>query len=140
MCSSGTFNGVPYTAVALTFLLTLTGDDPILYLVLVSGCVSVGKIGESDIYRITGTTFISLRNLAFDEERVVELRKLLNAGTFYFSWSAAGGKFDLSLCAQKCLNDQMTDNRFFWYEAGTTLKKFFNTLTAALFITRARRP
>lgn len=114
-----------YNRVALTFLLTLTGDDPILYLVLVSGCVSVGKIGDSDIYRITGTTFISLRNLAFDEERIVELRKLLNAGTFYFSWSAAGAKFDLSLCAQKCLNDQMTDNRFFWYEDTAACERCF---------------
>lgn len=97
--------------------IAFSGDDPLLFLVLVSGCVSVGKIGESDIYRITGTSFISLRNLAVDEERFVELRKLLNAGTFYFSWSASGSKFDLSLCAQKCLKDQSTDSRFFWYGA-----------------------
>ena len=94
------------------------GEDTILYLVLVIGCLSVGKIGESDIYRITSTSFISLRNAPQDEERIIELRKFLNAGTFYFSWSATGlgNQFDLSLCAQRSMNDQRTDNRFFWLE------------------------
>lgn len=31
------------------------------YLVLVTSCVSVGKIQESDIFRITGTSFIPLQ-------------------------------------------------------------------------------
>ncbi|KAJ8048138.1 Synaptojanin-1 [Holothuria leucospilota] len=90
------------------------GGENILYLVLVTGCVSVGKINDNEVFRITATTFLSLRNLAADEERIQELRKLINSGTFYFSWSSAGNKFDLSLCAQRQKQEHVTDNRFFW--------------------------
>jgi phosphatidylinositol-bisphosphatase len=85
-----------------------------LYLVLVTGCVSVGKILESEIFRITQTTFISLRNQSQDEERISEVRKLLNSGTFYFSWRPNGECFDLTLCAQRRRKTTETDNRFFW--------------------------
>ena len=91
-----------------------TGEDTILYLVLVTGCISVGKIAECEIFKITSTSFFTLRYIASDEEKIVEVRKLLNSGTFYFSWSASGANFDLSLCAQRCLQAQDTDNRFFW--------------------------
>ena len=43
-----------------------------LYLVLVTGCVSVGKIGDSEVFRITQTSFISLRNQSQDEERIAK--------------------------------------------------------------------
>lgn len=44
--------------------LSFVGEAPALqYLVLVSNCVSVGKITDSEIYRITGTTVISLQGL-----------------------------------------------------------------------------
>ena len=87
-----------------------------LYLVMVSACISVGKIGESEIFRITAVTMVSLRNAPQDEERVTEIRKLLSSGTFYFSWSASPGVgFDLSLCEQRCLQASDTDNRFFWW-------------------------
>ena len=82
---------------------------------MVTGCISVGKIEDCDIFRITTTTFHSLRNQPQDEERIAEVKKLLNSGTFYFSWSASGSpKFDLSLCAQRKMQDLETDNRFFW--------------------------
>jgi len=87
----------------------------VLYLVLVTGCVSVGKIGDSEVFRITQTSFISLRNQAQDEERIAEVRKLLNSGTFYFSWSASGEALDITLCAQRRKKNAATDNRFFWY-------------------------
>ncbi|XP_071486371.1 synaptojanin-1-like [Diadema antillarum] len=91
------------------------GDECILYLVLVTGCSSVGKVQESEIFRITSTLFVSLRNNSSDEDRISEVRKLLNSGTFYFSWSPANTtRFDLSLCAQRQKQDHMTDNRFFW--------------------------
>lgn len=38
------------------------------YLVLVTSCVSVGKIQDSDIFKITGTSFISLSGK--DDDRV----------------------------------------------------------------------
>lgn len=85
-----------------------------LYLVIVTGCISVGKIGDSEIFRITQTNFISLRNQVQDEERISEVRKLLNSGTFYFSWSSVGEALDITLCAQRQKKTVDTDNRFFW--------------------------
>lgn len=94
----------------------LLGRDStcILYLIMVTGCVSVGKINDSEIFRITATSFLSLRHDASDEERIQELKKLLSSGTFYFSWSSTGATFDLSLCAQRQEQKHVTDNRFFW--------------------------
>ncbi|CAM1293610.1 SYNJ1 (predicted) [Pycnogonum litorale] len=91
------------------------GETSVLYLVLVNGCVSVGKVANSEIFRITSTVFLSLRNQLQDEERIVEVRKLLNSGTFYFSWSSTDENLlDLTLCAQKRTKVHETDNRFFW--------------------------
>ena len=78
----------------------------------------MGKIGETDIYRISGVSFISLQNSPQDEEKMIEVKKFLIAGTFYFSWSGAGESssthFDLSVCAQKHLDKANVDDRFFW--------------------------
>ncbi|XP_063401650.1 synaptojanin-1-like isoform X1 [Mytilus trossulus] len=90
------------------------GQECVSYLVLVTGCLSVGKIGESDIFKITTTQFVSLRNNPGDEERIQEIKKLMNSGTFYFSWSNSGIPWDLTLCAQRKLQEHETDNRFFW--------------------------
>ncbi|XP_038053185.1 synaptojanin-1-like [Patiria miniata] len=92
------------------------GEQTVLYLVIVTGCVSVGKVGSSEIFRITATSFISLRRDPGDEERITEVRKLLSSGTFYFVWSSSSqqAQFDLSLCAQRQKQDHSTDNRFFW--------------------------
>ncbi len=83
---------------------------------MVTGCTSVGKIRDSEVFKITATHFISLRNEPTDEEQIQEVRKLLNSGTFYFTWSPLGyeAQFDLSLCAQRKIQDHTTDNRFFW--------------------------
>ena len=102
------------------------GNEHILYLVLVTGCLSVGKVAESEIFKITGTSFVSLRNVAQDEDRIVEIRKLLSSGTFYFAWSAYGSTFDLSLCAQRCLQANDTDNRFFWYVITDDVRKLWH--------------
>lgn len=84
-------------------------------MVCVSGCVSVGKIQNSEIFCITDITFISLRNNPSDLERMQDVRKILTSGTFFFSWTTNGQpKFDLTLCAQKSERTSNTDNRFFW--------------------------
>lgn len=52
-----------------------------------------------------------------------KVRKLLNSGTFYFSWqnpssgasSVSSINMDLTLCAQRRNRTNTTDNRFFWY-------------------------
>lgn len=90
------------------------GETTVLYLVMVTGCISVGKIGDSEVFRITQTNFVSLRNQIQDEERISEVRKLLNSGTFYFSWSSSGDVMDITLCAQRRTKTCETDNRFFW--------------------------
>ncbi|KRF79769.1 synaptojanin-1 [Drosophila virilis] len=103
------------------------GESTVLFLVLVTGCVSMGKIGDVEIFRITQTTFVSLQNAVLNEDKISEVRKLLNSGTFYFAHSnpsAAGGgagggaahssKFDITLCAQRRHQTAETDNRFFW--------------------------
>lgn len=90
------------------------GESTLLYLAMVTGCISVGKIKDSEIFRITQTNFISLRNQPQDEERISEVRKLLNSGTFYFSWSSTVEALDITLCAQRRSKTNITDNRFFW--------------------------
>ncbi|XP_013782623.1 synaptojanin-1-like [Limulus polyphemus] len=91
------------------------GETTVLYLVLVMGCLSIGKLGHSEIFCITETAFISLRNNPQDLERIQEVRKVLNSGTFYFSWSSTvNDPIDLTLCAQRSMWTQETDNRFFW--------------------------
>ncbi|KQS62318.1 synaptojanin-1 [Drosophila erecta] len=98
------------------------GESTVLFLVLVTGCVSMGKIGDIEIFRITQTTFVSLQNAAPNEDKISEVRKLLNSGTFYFAhtnasasaYGASSYRFDITLCAQRRQQTQETDNRFFW--------------------------
>lgn len=91
------------------------GENTLLYLVLVTGCFSVGKIGESEIFRITQSHFVPLQYTQGNEDRISEVRKFLNSGTFYFSWSASQQEcLDITLSAQKRTISTITDNRFFW--------------------------
>ncbi|XP_040194818.1 synaptojanin-1 isoform X7 [Rana temporaria] len=93
------------------------GETMSYYLVVVTGCMSVGKIQDSEVFRVTSTEFISLRIDPADEDRMSEVRKVLNSGSFYFAWSATGVSLDLSLNAHRSTQDQRTDNRFFWNQA-----------------------
>lgn len=90
------------------------GENTLLYLVLVTGCFSVGKIGESEVFRITQSSFVPLFYNQGSEDRVSEVRKVLNSGTFYFSWSAGQESLDITLSAQRRCKSTTTDNRFFW--------------------------
>uniref|UniRef100_A0A4W3IWU6 Synaptojanin-1 n=1 Tax=Callorhinchus milii TaxID=7868 RepID=A0A4W3IWU6_CALMI len=93
------------------------GDSMLYYLVVVTGCMSVGKIQDSEVFRVTSTEFISLRSDPTDEERISEVRKVLNSGSFYFAWSASGVSLDLSLNAHRRIQEHTTDNRFFWNQS-----------------------
>ncbi|XP_039175203.1 synaptojanin-1 isoform X3 [Crotalus tigris] len=93
------------------------GDTLLHYLVLVTGCMSVGKIQDSEVFRVTSTDLISLRTDPSDEERVSEVRKVLNSGNFYFAWSSTGVSLDLSLNAHRNMQEETTDNRFFWNQS-----------------------
>ncbi|XP_050831143.1 synaptojanin-1 isoform X4 [Serinus canaria] len=89
----------------------------VLRLNLVTGCMSVGKIQDSEVFRVTSTEFVSLRVDPTDEDRISEVRKVLNSGNFYFAWSATGVSLDLSLSAHRSMQEHTTDNRFFWNQS-----------------------
>lgn len=48
------------------------GESTVLYLVMVTGCFSVGKIGDSEVFRITQTQFVPL-HYPQNEDRIVEV-------------------------------------------------------------------
>lgn len=85
------------------------------FLVLVTGCTSVGRIPEAEIYKITATDFYPLQEEAKEEDRLAALRKILNSGVFYFSWPNDGSSFDLTVRAQKQGRDSDEwGSSFFW--------------------------
>lgn len=92
-----------------------SGNMRLLFLVLVTGCTSVGKILDAEVYKITNIDFCPLQEETKEEERVSALKKILNSGMFYFSWPNAGSTFDLTVRAQK-MGDNNNDavNWFFW--------------------------
>lgn len=100
------------------------GESRILYLVMVTGAFSVGKIADCEIFRITQTQFVSLQYQQPNEDKISEVRKVLNSGTFYFSWNSNTNQqsgalplmpsFDITLSAQRRRKTSETDNRFFW--------------------------
>uniref|UniRef100_A0A667YMJ1 Synaptojanin-1 n=1 Tax=Myripristis murdjan TaxID=586833 RepID=A0A667YMJ1_9TELE len=93
------------------------GDSMLHSLVVVTGCSSVGKVQDSEVFRVTQTDFVSLKNDPGDEDRIAEVRKVLNSGHFYFAWSATGVSMDLSLNAHRRILEDTTDNRFFWNQS-----------------------
>lgn len=54
------------------------GESSVLYLVLVTGCFSMGKMCDSEIFRITQTQFIPLQFQAPGEDKIAEVRKFLS--------------------------------------------------------------
>ncbi|GAB0186816.1 synaptojanin-2 [Grus japonensis] len=91
------------------------GNTRLHFLVLVTGCTSVGKILDAEVYKITATDFCPLQEESKEEERVTALKKILNSGMFYFSWPNAGSNFDLTVRAQKQGdNHYESGNSFFW--------------------------
>uniref|UniRef100_A0A663MCQ4 phosphoinositide 5-phosphatase n=1 Tax=Athene cunicularia TaxID=194338 RepID=A0A663MCQ4_ATHCN len=93
----------------------LLGNTRLHFLVLVTGCTSVGKILDAEVYKITATDFCPLQEETKEEERVTALKKILNSGMFYFSWPNAGSNFDLTVRAQKQGdNHYESGNSFFW--------------------------
>ncbi|XP_026075564.1 synaptojanin-1-like isoform X3 [Carassius auratus] len=93
------------------------GDSMLHSLVVVTGCSSVGKVQDSEVFRVTGTDFVSLKNDPSDEDRIADVRKVLNSGNFYFAWSSTGVSLDLSLNAHRRIREDISDNRFFWNQS-----------------------
>ncbi|XP_045661372.1 synaptojanin-2 isoform X1 [Ursus americanus] len=92
-----------------------SGGASLSFLVLVTGCTSVGRIPEAEIYKITATDFYPLQEEAKEEDRLTALRKILNSGVFYFSWPNDGSSFDLTVRVQKQGHDSDEwGSSFFW--------------------------
>lgn len=93
-----------------------SGYSRLHFLVLVSGCTSVGRILDAEVYKIISTEFCPLQEETKEEERVTALRKILNSGMFYFSWPNAGSHFDLTVRAQNRADKRCYEpgNWFFW--------------------------
>lgn len=49
------------------------GESTVLYLVMITGCFSIGKIGDTEIFRITQTQFVPL-HYQQNEDRISEVR------------------------------------------------------------------
>ena len=90
-------------------------DDSYLYLIVVTGCRSIGKIKNSEISCVSSTEFIALGG--YGEVGISEVRKLLNSSSFYFTLSMKENEapLDLSLAYQRQRSAMEPDNRFFWY-------------------------
>ena len=92
------------------------GDDNFVFLFFVDQCMSVGKIKEDEIFKITSCIHVPLQENSEIDARVADLQKFLSSGNFFFSCSPNGNNtFDLSLCAQRRHLQEQPDNRFFWY-------------------------
>ncbi|XP_040614068.1 synaptojanin-2 isoform X4 [Mesocricetus auratus] len=78
-----------------------SGGVPLSFLVLVTGCTSVGRIPDAEIYKITATEFCPLQEETKEEDRLLALKKTLSSGVFYFAWPNDGSSFDLTIRAQK---------------------------------------
>lgn len=92
------------------------GSKELLFLVIVTGCVSVGKIQSHEIFCISDVSLISMRNCPEDQQLVRGLKQLLSSGCFYFSHPTMTNHepLDITLPAQKAYLKSKTDNRFFW--------------------------
>ncbi|XP_042336348.1 LOW QUALITY PROTEIN: synaptojanin-2 [Sceloporus undulatus] len=92
-----------------------SGNSTLHFLVFVTGCTSVGKILDAEVYRITAIEFCPLQEETKEEDRVSALKKILSSGVFFFSWPNAGSNFDLTVRAQKQGDSNyQTGNSFFW--------------------------
>jgi len=80
------------------------------YLVLVTGCQAVGKIKDTEVFKLTHASFVPLSAKA-PMELVVDVGKLLASGKFYFGHPSFGSNFDLLSCAQK---QGVEQPHFYW--------------------------
>lgn len=66
------------------FVLHFAEDDQLMFLVMIKGCVSVGKICDCEIFRVTETTFINLRGHSPEDEKIAEVRDIWNKKLYLF--------------------------------------------------------
>lgn len=85
------------------------------FLVLVMGCIFVGRILDVEIYKIIVIDFYFFQEEVKEEECFIVLKKIFSLGVFYFLWFNDGFYFDLIVCMQKQGDDSFEwGNFFFW--------------------------
>ena len=91
-------------------------ESTLSYLVLVTGCTSVGRILEVELCRVTQVTLVPLVPTAvMQPEQVTDVVKFLSTGAFFFSYPTDSPKFQLSSSAQyRYLNDNNSPPHFLW--------------------------
>jgi len=91
-------------------------ESKLSYLVLVTGCTSVGRILEVELCRVTQIRLIPLVPTAVAQpEQVTDVVKFLSSGAFFFSYPSDSPKFQLSSSAQyRYLNDNNSPPHFLW--------------------------
>lgn len=94
----------------------------VMFLIIVTGCVSVGKMDKTEIFRITDVCLLSMRNETGDQDTIQSLKRLLSSGCFYFSHCTTQNEFDITLSAQRARSTNKSDARFFW---NRSLHKYF---------------
>lgn len=102
-------------------------ESSCLFVFFVTGCASVGKIANADIYRITNCSFIPLQETCDLDSRIQDVQKLLVSGCFYFSVDELTSdlKFDISTSVQRQNIADIPDSRFFWnFSMYNYLQKF----------------
>lgn len=95
---------------------TCLDSTPLNYLVLVTGCISIGRILEVEICRVTQVTLISLvTSTTQQSEQVTDVVKFLSSGAFFFSYPSNSLKFQLSSSAQcRYVNSNKSPHYFLW--------------------------
>ena len=85
------------------------------YLVLVTGCTSVGRILEVELCRVTQVTLLPLVTAATGQpDQVTDVVKFLSTGSFFFSYPSDSEKFQLSSSAQYRCVDNNNSPYFLW--------------------------
>ncbi|CAH8549682.1 unnamed protein product [Schistosoma mattheei] len=114
-------------------MISPTSDSSIMapqsYIVLVTGCTSVGKLPLFEVFRITNVQFINLKCQGVEEDIYPDLRKLLSSGMFYFARSNIDGKpFDLTVNIQNRsrLGDEILTSSDIYTRGDTGLNFLWN--------------
>eukprot|EP00111_Clytia_hemisphaerica_P009128 TCONS_00026809-protein len=94
----------------------LDEDECLMYLFFVTGCTSIGKIGSTDIFRISNCSYVAFQEPHPVDSRINDVQKLLMNGCFYFPMNHPDEpyNFNLLLSVQRQQESKDPDNRFFW--------------------------
>ena len=108
--------GVSPTVFVFVSLYTYVTTDQ-SYLVLVTGCNSIGRILEVEICRVSQVTVVTMGTTAAGQQQpdqITEMVKFLSSGAFFFSYPSASDCFQLCSSAQyRAVNGNRSPPQYF---------------------------